>query len=49
MAQSKMLKQLHSRQWSCSELASGMGHLVRCKAESSEQALSSELQDALVK
>ena len=36
--------QLCSRQWSCSELAAGMAHLVRCKEESDE-ALKGQLQE----
>ena len=36
---------LHSRQWSCSELGSGMAHLVQCKSELPDETLQAQLED----
>ena len=46
MASERCLIALKSLQWSCSELAGGMKHLVRAKEELSEEDLCAEVQDS---
>ena len=45
MAENACPKQLQSRQWSCTELAQGMGYLLKCKMEMPEEALQTHLED----